>query len=194
MPVEQRPHQNDSSLGARFAGVFRAFLAVFCNHQHGPPVEWPSDAEPLFAQVPQYGVLVVEDDLAFLEATSQQLRAASLHVLKANSASVGLDMIRQSPGEIAVLLLDYDLPGLNGADALSQARSINQKINIIGISGLDLNDVPLTFREGVDMFIRKPFSGDELITSVRRVIEDSFGPPRLSSSESGRSAATAPAR
>ncbi len=194
MPVDQQPRQNDPSLGARFAGLFRAFLAVFFSHQHGPPVEWPSDAEPLFAQVPQYGVLVVENDSAFLEATSQQLRAASLHVLKANTASVGLDMIRQSPGEIAVLLLDYDLPGINGADALPQVRSINRKINIIGMSGLDLNDVPLTFREGVDMFLRKPFSGDELVTSVRRVIEDSLGPPRLRSSESGRPTATAPAR
>src|SRR5881296_2990825 len=162
---------SDSERDEGSAGIFRAFLALFFNQGPPEPLELPSDAEPLFGPLARYSVLVVENDAVCRETTVQQLRGAGLNVLSASSASKGLEMVRGSTDEIAVLLLDCELPDFD----ISPWRALNHRLVIIGVLRSELKDVPPSRRERVAMLLRKPVAGDELVAAVKRVLDDSFG-------------------
>src|SRR5207249_12056865 len=61
---------------------------------------------------------------------------------------------------LPILLLDCEMPGID----ISQWR----QLDIIGLTGLDLKDVPTCWREGAAILLRKPFVADELVVAEER--------------------------
>jgi FixJ family two-component response regulator len=127
-------------------------------------------AHPMTHATPM--VFVVDDDISVREALELLIESAGWHVETFASASEFLSHAKVVAP--SCLILDVDLPDLNGLDL--QERLAANQINtpIVFLTGY--GDVPMTVRAmkaGAVEFLMKPFGADMLLNAVRQAIERS---------------------
>jgi CheY-like chemotaxis protein len=124
---------------------------------------------------PKATVLVIDDDPKFLETMRILLRGAGYTVLTSNNGPKGLDMIRYAPRGVRTVLLDFNMPGFNGAETLQYLRKLNPNVKVIAVSGFKVNELPASFQKGVERFVAKPFSNGELLETIEEVLDGGSG-------------------
>ncbi len=117
-------------------------------------------------------ILVIDDDPKFLEAMRILLRGAGYNVLTSGTGPKGLDMIRYAPRDVRTVLLDFNMPGFNGAETLEYLRKLTPNVKVIAVSGFKVTELPQSFQKGVERFVAKPFSNDELLQTIEEVLAD----------------------
>lgn len=87
-------------------------------------------------------------------------------------ASTGSEVIERFAHVRAdVVTMDLSMPGVSGVEAINIISQIDPEVNIIVISGTDLQEVRTElFNSGVKMFITKPFEPERVTTILRRRI------------------------
>src|SRR6266576_1291002 len=113
-------------------------------------------------------VFIVDDDRRICEALSELLSSFDLHVVTFGSAAEYLAYPK--PDVPACLILDVELPDINGLDLQSQARQENHP-QIVFITGH--GDIPTSVRAikaGAVDFLTKPFSEADLMRAVHAAI------------------------
>jgi len=113
-----------------------------------------------------YTVLVIDDDVAFQQFVSFILRKNGFVVLTASSGADGLEILSSAPRQIQVVLLDYAMTGLTGTETLQRLRDLNPTIKVLAVTVSIPQFVARGFREGVDAYIEKPVSQQELIETI----------------------------
>jgi len=119
----------------------------------------------------QCTILAIDDDPEFLRLVRDTLREGGFNVLSSTSGPKGLDMIRYAPSPVRVVLLDYDMPKLNGAETLAFLRRLNPHSKIIAVTGMNQNFLPSDFREGVDQILFKPFKMEDLVGLIQKMVK-----------------------
>ena len=117
-------------------------------------------------------VLLVDDNAAQLTVRELVLRNASIDCHVATSAQSALALLRSGPGQsnIAAVITDHLMPGMNGVEFVREFRSFNKEVPVIVISGLP--DADLEY-EGLNVIFRpKPCDPEDLIALVRTAIEN----------------------
>lgn len=147
--------------------LFRAFEALLFSNSAAARADDDGEKGPPARETPQNTVLVIDDDRAFLDVMRASLRDAGFNVLTSPSGPKGLDMLRYAQRDIHAVVLDYNLPGFNGAETLGFVRKLSPTVKVIAISGFDATRLPPGFQEGVDAFLAKPFAGSELVSLLR---------------------------
>jgi DNA-binding NtrC family response regulator len=117
-------------------------------------------------------ILVIDDDTNFLEAMRVLLRDTGYNVLASNNGPKGLDMLRYAPGGVRAVLLDFNMPGFNGAETLEYLHKLDPDVKVIAISGLKVNELPKSFQENVQRFMAKPFTNTQLLTTIEEVLAE----------------------
>jgi DNA-binding SARP family transcriptional activator len=114
-------------------------------------------------------ILVVEDNVLNRELSHALLTNAGYHVLLAQDGADALMMIGRET--IDLLLLDIDLPFIDGHSLLEALREKGISVPAIFISGLP-GDSPeeRAFEIGAIDFIRKPVKNSVLLARVKRVL------------------------
>ena len=120
------------------------------------------DASPKDARV-----LVVDDDSAVREVTAGMLTELGYHVVEAGSGGAALDLLDGSM-EINALLLDFAMPGMNGAEVAREVRARRPEVPILFLTGYADTDV-LT-NAGEDGILRKPFREKDLAAKLRTLL------------------------
>jgi CheY-like chemotaxis protein len=112
-------------------------------------------------------VLLVDDDDAVREVTASMLRDSGYVVVEAGSGGAALEVI-QSGINLDLVLLDFAMPGMNGAELAQQVRRQRPGLPFLFVTGF-AHQSALT---GIsDAFIvRKPFVDDELNTKIRSIL------------------------
>jgi FixJ family two-component response regulator len=113
-------------------------------------------------------VFVVDDDFRIREALDELLTSAGLNVVTLGSAAEYIAFAK--PELPACLILDVELPDINGLDLQSQIAAV-QRPKIVFLTGH--GDVPRTVRAlkaGAVDFLTKPFSASDLLGAVRVAI------------------------
>jgi CheY-like chemotaxis protein len=118
---------------------------------------------------PKSTILVIDDDPKFLETMRILLRGAGYTVLTSGTGPKGLDMVRYAPRGVRTVLLDFNMPGFNGAETLEYLRKLNPNVKVIAVSGFKANELPPSFQKGVNRFVAKPFSNGELLETIEEV-------------------------
>ncbi len=118
-------------------------------------------------------VLVVDDDLDVLDAATDQLRAAGLRISTATGGEDALAQLAQDPMPDLVLL-DLQMPGLDGAGTLAAIRSSPRtaQLPVIVWTARDADDVSPGVAEGALRVLRK--HGLDL-SEVERAVHLSLG-------------------
>jgi FixJ family two-component response regulator len=117
-------------------------------------------------------VFVVDDDISVRESLELLIRSAGWHPEIFKSASEFLDFpVANCP---SCLLLDINLPDLNGLDLQKLLTDDRTEMPIIFISGY--GDVPMTvkaMKAGAVEFLTKPINEDVLLQAIRNALERS---------------------
>jgi two-component system, OmpR family, response regulator len=119
-----------------------------------------------FAETP--GVLVVDDDHLVLVMVQIGLERHGFRVRLASSGREALALYRAHRQEIAVVLLDVRMPGLDGPQTLDALRQLNPAVLACFMSGETGGYEPdELLRHGAAHLIRKPFHVAELANVLR---------------------------
>src|SRR5262245_46261010 len=110
-------------------------------------------------------VFIVDDDARIREALTELLESHGIHSIAYGSAGDYVQAAR--PDLPATLILDVELPDINGLDLQKQiAEASHPPIVFITGYGDIPSSVPAIKRGAVD-FLTKPFSDDELLNAVQ---------------------------
>ena len=111
-------------------------------------------------------VLVVDDEPALIEAVSFQLEKAQYEVLVARNGNDALQVARSRHPDL--ILLDINLPGLDGLEVCQTLRAENftNTILLLSARGEEIDKV-VGLEVGADDCVTKPFSARELVARVR---------------------------
>jgi DNA-binding response OmpR family regulator len=114
-------------------------------------------------------VLVVEDDPATRSIETIVLEDGGFTVIQANSGEAGLRLAQEHrPGAI---VLDLALPGMSGFDVLNRLKSASSTAHIpVLVVSAYASLVDNCAERGASGWVQKPFSRDELLSRVRRVL------------------------
>ena len=112
-------------------------------------------------------VLVVDDDNAVREVTAAMLRDLGYTVLEAGSGGGAFDLLDRER-RIDLIVMDFAMPGMNGAEVARQARIDRPTIPILFITGF-ADRAAISGIDGAQI-IGKPFSRDELADKVTQVL------------------------
>jgi DNA-binding response OmpR family regulator len=110
-------------------------------------------------------VLIIEDDpeIAFFERTI--LERAGYEVKVATTGSAGLEA--EPAFKPAVILLDVELPDISGLDVCTSLANSSDAFILMVSAHSTENDVLKGLGLGADDYVRKPFSGNELVARVQ---------------------------
>jgi PAS domain S-box-containing protein len=108
-------------------------------------------------------VLVVDDETAVRLTTQQVLEAQGYRVLIAEDGAEAVTRYEQHRDEIAVVITDMMMPGMNGLATIEALQKINPNIRIIAASGLAAYDmVAKAASLGIQHFLPKPYTAEAL--------------------------------
>lgn len=113
-------------------------------------------------------VLVVDDDRDVRDVTVAALAEIGLAISEAESGPAALDLLERSAA-IDLLIVDYAMPGLNGAQVARRARGSRPNLPIILVTGYAEARIADELPKDVQL-VRKPFRVADLVAQVTRTL------------------------
>lgn len=118
-------------------------------------------------------VLVVDDSLSARALLKHLLEAMQLNVIVAGDAQEALSILESRPN-IRLVLVDYEMPGMNGFELIHEIRRhfSKEELAIIGISASEDGAMSAQFlKSGANDFVRKPFTYEEILCRIGQNLE-----------------------
>jgi len=115
-------------------------------------------------------VLIVEDAPALAETYAEYLKTENCSVEIFGNGKLALAAIAVLPPD--VLVLDVNLPDMNGIDLLREVRSRGLPTEVVIVTGqASVRLAVESMKEGALDFLTKPFSADRLRVTVRNALQ-----------------------
>src|SRR5262247_1766307 len=137
----------------------------------GEGSEGPSDQSGRIAVETFAGnILIVDDDTDIRDVLGDRLESLGYRVLAAETAKTGLELLeRQNP---QLVLLDIEMPDMNGIDMLREIRKREHDITVVMITAYGtIERAVRAMKEGAYDFIPKPFEPDHVALIVAKALE-----------------------
>jgi PAS domain S-box-containing protein len=116
-------------------------------------------------------VLLVEDELALREITKELLESFNYRVITAADGAEAVTLYRRRKGRINLVVTDLMMPIMDGLALIRALRQLDPQVKVIAVSGLASQD---KFDEAknlnVQAFLTKPFTAEQLLTSLHRAL------------------------
>lgn len=122
-----------------------------------------------------YGsVLIADDEPAIRDMLSSLLARMNFHVITASDGLDAVDQYLKYAEDITLLLMDINMPSLDGEEAVRRIRHISPRVPVLLISGYPQEHIMRRFADlsGVE-FVKKPFQKEKLEQAIRRVLNGS---------------------
>jgi two-component system alkaline phosphatase synthesis response regulator PhoP len=113
-------------------------------------------------------VLLIEDEESIAEMLRGFFERDGFDFFHADTGEGGLERLRRRP--VSAVLLDLNLPGMDGVDVCKKIRRFSD-VPVIMLTARDTEvDKVVGLELGADDYVTKPFSPRELIARVRAVL------------------------
>jgi len=113
-------------------------------------------------------VLIVDDEVRFLESLSLFLKK-DFNVITAHNGKDGLRLFQSNP-HISIILLDLEMPLMDGAEMLLKIRENGGDVNVIIMTGRSSHEYARKCADlNVQGYIEKPFGPDELMERLKKL-------------------------
>ncbi len=116
-------------------------------------------------------ILIAEDDETSKKFMSAIVIKHCKEVLKASTGIKAVDICRNNP-DIDLILMDIQMPELNGYEATRQIRKFNKDVVIIAQTAFGLSgDEEKAIESGCNDYISKPFNKAKLLAIIQKYIK-----------------------
>ncbi|PYJ86557.1 MAG: hybrid sensor histidine kinase/response regulator [Verrucomicrobia bacterium] len=116
-------------------------------------------------------VLVVDDEEAIQQIARATLENFGYRVISANNGAEALAVYKQHGNEVKAVILDSMMPFMDGAATIRALREIAPRLRIVGVSGLSVDDEISTGAGGVQAFLTKPYTAQDLLLKLHVVLQ-----------------------
>jgi len=115
-------------------------------------------------------ILVAEDDANMRKLIASILAPLDADVVTVRSGQYALDHLEDA--EVAVVVTDLRMPGVDGIEVLNFARKCNPLTQVVLITGYATVESAVdALKNGAFDYLRKPFEPDELYCTAQRALE-----------------------
>jgi two-component system, response regulator, stage 0 sporulation protein F len=116
-------------------------------------------------------ILIVDDAGPVVVLCVNVLQALGYAVKGANRGEAALELMRREPFDLMVL--DYKMPGMTGFEVFQQARTLHPGMAVVLVTGHGTPEIiNEANRMGFSAILLKPFTSDELRSTVEKVLAD----------------------
>ena len=98
------------------------------------------------------------------------MREEGIHVLQAHDGAHALEMLRENPEAVDIVLLDLTMPRMGGREAFRHIRTDRPELPVVLMSGYE-EESTLQDLAGVALFLHKPFRKTSLTWTLHRALE-----------------------
>lgn len=119
-------------------------------------------------------ILAVDDSAIIRKIIRGTIESLRYDLLEASDGMEALDILEKNSSDIKMILLDWNMPGMNGIDFLKAVKShkFYKHIPIIMITTeSEKESIIKAIQAGVSNYLLKPFKAEELTKKIM----DSFG-------------------
>lgn len=116
-------------------------------------------------------ILIVDDDAFFRQLLNRILSAVGYKVIEARSVSDAICALEQAPD---LAIIDYRMPGSDGANFIKELREKNYKFPIVFCSGSGIDHKTFAAMRNVyqvDMIIQKPIHPEMFVQQIAELFE-----------------------
>jgi CheY-like chemotaxis protein len=107
------------------------------------------------------------------------LKSRGYSVLVAERPDTALELCRQHPGKISLVLTDVIMPGMNGREMADEILAMRPEVGVLFMSGYTDTAVIRSGSGGkFTSFLQKPFSPTLLGQKVREMLDQVEGAPQ----------------
>jgi two-component system OmpR family response regulator len=118
----------------------------------------------------KFKVLIVDDELDFLEAIITRLKAREVEVAGAESGYQALEMLDKQ--DFDVVILDIKMPGMDGHETLREIKKNKPLVEVIMLTGhASVESGIQCMQLGAFDYLMKPVGLDELLEMIRRAYD-----------------------
>lgn len=115
-------------------------------------------------------VLIIEDEQKIADTLKLGLSEHGYHAESAYDGKIGLQVFVRNPFDLVIL--DINLPGMNGYDVCKAIRVHNPVVPVIMLTSMSaLNDKIEGYDAGADDYMIKPFEFRELLLKIRVMLK-----------------------
>jgi len=115
-------------------------------------------------------LLIVDDEVKFLDSMAQRLELRDFDVTKASSGAQALEAART--GKFDLALLDLKMPGMDGTEVLRYLKQEHKYLEVIILTGHgSLDSAVECTKLGAFGYLPKPYELDNLLTVLMQAYE-----------------------
>ena len=118
-------------------------------------------------------ILIVDDEPDIVSLTEKFLRIGQFNTITCNNGKEALKILEDSYSEISLVLLDVMMPGVSGTEVLEiiKAKKDYEHIKVVLFTVKSFReDIEQGKMLGADGYITKPFSGNDLLEYVKKIL------------------------
>ena len=120
----------------------------------------------------QQKILVVDDEHLIRWSLEQNLKKQGYEVVTAASGEDALKLLKDDVPDL--MLLDIQLPGIDGLAVLERVKEMEEEIIVIMVTAMGVLETAVkAMRMGAYDYINKPFNLDELAIVIKKALENS---------------------
>ena len=121
---------------------------------------------------PNEMILIVDDEQNVNLMMQEALIDQGDRILSARDGIEAIKIYRKFGTEISLVILDYIMPVMDGAEVFEELRIINPRVAVVLSSGFTEHDnLRIMLSKGLRGFIPKPFSRQKLLMQVRATLD-----------------------
>jgi two-component system cell cycle sensor histidine kinase/response regulator CckA len=129
-----------------------------------------SQSEPLDQALT---ILLVDDEPFNRTLGKAILERDGYRVVLAEDGQQAVDLFRQDPALLNLVLLDLTMPGLSGGETLQLIRQLDPQIPVLILSGHSSESLTTELLAQVQGFVQKPYRPSDLLAAIRSAITHS---------------------
>lgn len=118
-------------------------------------------------------ILSIDDSVMMRKIIKSPVEALGYELLEASEGTNGLQVLSKEAENIALILLDWNMPGMNGLEFLQTVKKnvLYHSIPIIMVTTeAEKENIVKAVQQGVNNYILKPFTNEELTKKINQCV------------------------
>jgi signal transduction histidine kinase/CheY-like chemotaxis protein len=115
-------------------------------------------------------ILLADDEIMLRDLLAELLESSGFNTIRVTSSAEVLQVLNEEM-KVDLLIIDYNMPGMNGLDCVSEIRKLNHKMPVILSTGsLSVEEGFDVKKYGVTSLVTKPYEFDTMLSTIRSLI------------------------